>query len=71
MPLMAHAVPSGPVEDAAFEPVAQAILRLVVQGGDGLLPDLHGAMVTRRRDNGKGALLARLRTAAPDVQGRA
>lgn len=67
VPLVAHAMPSGPVEDDAFEAMAQAILEAVAQGCDGILLDLHGAMVTRSHDDGEGALLARIRAAAPGV----
>lgn len=67
VPLLAHAMPSGPVEDEAFEAMAQAILAAVEKGCDGILLDLHGAMVTRSHDDGEGALLARIRAAAPDV----
>ena len=67
VPLIAHAMPSGPVEDDAFEEMAQAILAAVEKGCDGILLDLHGAMVTRSHDDGEGALLARVRAAAPGV----
>ncbi|WP_347268329.1 M81 family metallopeptidase [Paracoccus sp. (in: a-proteobacteria)] len=67
VPLVAHAMPSGPVEDDAFEAMAQAILAAVAAGCDGILLDLHGAMVTRSHDDGEGELLARIRTAAPLV----
>jgi|TARA_B000000460_G_scaffold248245_1_gene225277 microcystin degradation protein MlrC len=67
VPLIAHAMPSGPVEDDAFEAMAQAILSAVERGCDGILLDLHGAMVTRSYDDGEGALLARIRAAAPGV----
>lgn len=67
VPLVAHAMPSGPVEDHAFEAMAQAILGAVAQGCDGILLDLHGAMVTRSHDDGEGELLSRLRAAAPGV----
>ena len=67
VPLVAHAMPSGPVEDDAFEAMAQAILAAVETGCDGILLDLHGAMVTRSHDDGEGELLRRIRAAAPDV----
>ncbi|MCZ0963155.1 M81 family metallopeptidase [Paracoccus benzoatiresistens] len=67
VPLIAHAMPSGPVEDNAFETMAQAILAAVEMGCDGILLDLHGAMVTRSHDDGEGELLRRVRAAAPDV----
>jgi len=67
IPLVAHANPSGPVDDAAFEAMADAILDAVRRGCDGILLDLHGAMVTKSHDDGEGELLARVRRAAPDV----
>jgi len=67
VPLVAHAMPSGPVEDDAFEAMAQAILTAVEKGCDGILLDLHGAMVTCSHDDGEGELLRRVRAAAPKV----
>ncbi|MEF9601425.1 M81 family metallopeptidase, partial [Paracoccus sp. PXZ] len=67
VPVLAHAMPSGPVEDEAFEAMAQAILAAVGKGCDGILLDLHGAMVTRSHDDGEGELLRRIRAAAPGV----
>ncbi|MBY0138025.1 M81 family metallopeptidase [Paracoccus yeei] len=67
VPLIAHAMPSGPVEDDAFEAMAAAILAAVEKGCDGILLDLHGAMVTRSHDDGEGELLRRIRAAAPGV----
>lgn len=60
-------MPSGPVDDDAFEAMAQAILTAVGKGCDGILLDLHGAMVTRNDDDGEGELLRRIRAAAPNV----
>ena len=67
VPVLAHAMPSGPVEDDAFETMAQAIVAAVARGCDGILLDLHGAMVTRSHDDGEGELLRRVRAAAPGV----
>lgn len=67
VPLIAHAMPSGPVDDDAFEAMAQAILSAVGRGCDGILLDLHGAMVTHGHDDGEGELLRRIRALAPDV----
>jgi microcystin degradation protein MlrC len=63
----ASAWPSGPVDDDAFEYIAARICGSVAQGCDGVLLDLHGAMVTRRYDDGEGELLRRIRRVAPDV----
>jgi microcystin degradation protein MlrC len=66
-PLFAMANPSGPVDDAAYERMAAAIVDAVSQGCDGVMLDLHGAMVTQTREDGDGELLARVRAAAPGV----
>lgn len=66
-PLIAHAWPSAPVEDDAFEHMAAVILADIARGCDMVLLDLHGAMVTRSHDDGEGELLARIRALAPDV----
>ncbi len=67
VPVAAEAWPSGPVEEAAFETVADAILEAVKQGCDAVLLDLHGAMVTRQHDDGEGELLRRIRALLPGV----
>jgi len=60
--IAADAWPSGPVEDSAYEAMTAAILGAVERGGyDGILLDLHGAMVTRSFEDGEGTLLARIR----------
>jgi microcystin degradation protein MlrC len=60
VPVSAHANPSGPVADAAFEALATAILDAIRPGCDAILLDLHGAMVTESHDDGEGELLARI-----------
>ncbi len=65
VPVAGNAWPSGPVEDAAFEYMADRICAAVAKGCDAVLLDLHGAMVTCSHDDGEGELLARLRTIAP------
>lgn len=60
--IAADAWPSGPVEDDAYEAICATILAAVRRGGwDGILLDLHGAMVTRSFEDGEGTLLARIR----------
>jgi microcystin degradation protein MlrC len=60
--IAADAWPSGPVEDDAYEAISAPILAAVKKGGwDGILLDLHGAMVTRSHDDGEGTLLKRIR----------
>lgn len=62
----AEANPSGHVEDDAFERIAAPILDAVKRGGwDGILLDLHGAMVTRSHEDGEGELLRRIRAIDP------
>ncbi len=67
LPIAASAWPSGPVHDAAFEHIAGRIVDAVRAGCDGVLLDLHGAMVTRSFDDGEGELLRRIRSVAPGV----
>ncbi|MBC5764538.1 M81 family metallopeptidase [Ramlibacter albus] len=67
VPVAGSAWPSGPVEDAAFEAMSALICDAVAQGCDGVLLDLHGAMVTQTYEDGEGELLRRIRAVAPDV----
>ncbi len=67
IPVAGNAWPSGPVEDAAFEHMASRIVAAVAAGCDGVLLDLHGAMVTQSHEDGEGELLRRIRAVAPDV----
>ena len=66
-PLFAMANPSGPVDDVAYDAMADAIVDAVAHGCDAVLLDLHGAMVTQSREDGDGDLLARVRACAPGV----
>src|SRR5271163_1996649 len=62
LPIAGEAWPSGPVEDAAYRHMTDAICAAVERGGfDGILLDLHGAMVTESLEDGEGALLKRIR----------
>ncbi|MGH7056034.1 MAG: M81 family metallopeptidase [Stellaceae bacterium] len=62
LPIAAGAPPSGPVEDGAYTHIADTICNAVEKGGfDGILLDLHGAMVTQSLEDGEGALLERIR----------
>lgn len=64
--IAAHAAPSGLVHDDAYEAMSQVILQAVAQGGfDGILLDLHGAMVSQSHDDGEGELLRRIRAIDP------
>ena len=64
--IYANASPSGPVENDAFEYMAERIVRAAPHC-DALLLELHGAMVTRSHEDGEGELLRRIRHVAPDV----
>ena len=66
-PIAAGAWPSGPVHDDAYAYMTDRIVAAVEAGCDGVLLDLHGAMVTQSLEDGEGALLERLRGIAPDV----
>jgi microcystin degradation protein MlrC len=66
LPIAAGAPPSRPVEDAAFEHMAGIICDAVGKGGfDGIMLDLHGAMVTESFEDGEGELLRRIRAIDP------
>ena len=65
--IAASAWPSGPVEDDAFDYIAERICGAVASGCDAILLDLHGAMVTQSHEDGEGELLRRIREIAPDV----
>lgn len=59
------AIPGGLVTDRAFELVVSAIEEtLARETPDAIILDLHGAMVTESHDDGDGAVLARVRSAA-------
>ena len=66
-PIAANAWPSGPVEQDAFETIADAICEAVEAGCDAAMLDLHGAMVTERLEDGEGELLKRVRAIAPGL----
>ncbi|MFC0217759.1 M81 family metallopeptidase [Pseudochelatococcus lubricantis] len=63
--LWAGAIPSAPVEAAAYEAIAGEIVAGIRDAGplDGVFLDLHGAMVAEHEDDGEGALLSRVREA--------
>src|SRR5437763_1358244 len=64
--IAASAPPSRPVEDAAYEHIADIICDAVAKGGfDGMFLDLHGAMVTESFEDGEGELLRRIRAIDP------
>lgn len=62
-------LPSGPVEDAAFDDIAEDICTrfraALAEGAEALYLDLHGAMATPSWPDAEGELLARLRRIAP------
>src|SRR5208282_1384244 len=62
LPIAASAPPSGPVEDAAYAEITDRICTAAAEGGfDGIMLDLHGAMVTQSLEDGEGQFLKRLR----------
>lgn len=66
LPIAAGASPSSPVEDAAYTHITDRILEAVARGGfDGIMLDLHGAMVTESLEDGEGQFLKRLRAIDP------
>lgn len=60
---VADATPSGPLTRETYETIAGEILDALESGGriDGLLLQLHGAMVAEHTQDGEGTLLARIR----------
>ncbi len=66
VPIVAAAPPSGPVENDAYEYIAERIVA-AAPGADVILLDLHGAMVTRSYEDGEGELLRRVRAVVPEV----
>ncbi len=67
VPLAANAHPSGYVERAAYEEMAEAIVGAIRSGCDAAFLALHGAMVAEHVDDGEGELLRRIRAVAPRV----
>ena len=67
VPMIANANPSGAVDRAAFDEMAEGICAAVARGCDGVMLDLHGAMVTTDHNDGEGELLRRIRAVAPDI----
>ena len=66
LPIAAGASPSGPVEDAAYAEITDRICAAAAEGGfDGIMLDLHGAMVTQSLEDGEGQFLKRLRAIDP------
>src|SRR5919197_6224564 len=66
LPIAASAPPSRPVEDEAYEHITDTICEAAARGGyDGIMLDLHGAMVTESLEDGEGQFLKRLRTIDP------
>src|SRR5271169_5411544 len=62
LPIAAGASPSGPVEDTAYAEITDRICAAAAEGGfDGIMLDLHGAMVTQSLEDGEGQFLKRLR----------
>ena len=64
--IAASAPPSGPVHDDAYQIMSDKISR-AAKGCDGILLELHGAMVTNSYDDGEGTLLSRLRRENPGI----
>src|SRR6201987_3837878 len=66
LPIAASASPSRPVEDAAYAHITDTICEAAARGRfDGIMLDLHGAMVTENLEDGEGQFLKRLRAIDP------
>lgn len=59
--------PSGTVDDSAFEEMASIITGAIDDDFDGILLDLHGAMVTQTHESAERELLERIRQMKPDI----
>ena len=67
-PVVAEAMPSGLVQEAAYEQLCDWILEPVRQGAvDAAFLDLHGAMTAEHVPDGEGELLRRIRAVAPGL----
>ena len=65
-PIAAEAMPSGPVQRAAYDYLTGRILDALGKGPyDAAFLDLHGAMVAEDEPDGEGGLLERMRAIAP------
>ena len=68
LPIAAGAPPSSPVDDSAYAHITDTICEAVARGGfDGIMLDLHGAMVTQNLEDGEGLFLKRLRAIDPNT----
>jgi microcystin degradation protein MlrC len=68
LPIAAGAPPSSPVDDTAYSHITDTICESVARGGfDGIMLDLHGAMVTQSLEDGEGQFLKRLRAIDPNT----
>jgi microcystin degradation protein MlrC len=68
LPVAASAPPSAPVEDAAYAAITNRICEAAANGRyDGIMLDLHGAMVTQSLEDGEGQLLKRLPALVPQT----
>jgi microcystin degradation protein MlrC len=68
LPIAAGAPPSSPVDDTAYSHITDTICDSVARGGfDGIMLDLHGAMVTQSLEDGEGQFLKRLRAIDPNT----
>ncbi|MCZ6729736.1 MAG: M81 family metallopeptidase [SAR324 cluster bacterium] len=66
-PVAAEASPSAPVAAQAYARITDAICEAVAGGADGIMLDLHGAMVAESTPDGEGSLLERVRALAPQT----
>lgn len=67
-PIAAEAMPSGPVQRAAYDYLTGRILDALAEGSfDAAFLDLHGAMVAEDEPDGEGGLLERVRQIAPGL----
>ena len=64
-----RAQPSGPISDEAFEAIMEKTLKRISENlpADGILMDLHGAMVTESYEDAEAEILRRVREVTGDI----
>ncbi len=67
VPFYGNANPSAPVDAASFERMCGEIVGAVRRGCDGVMLDLHGAMVAQNADDAEAELVRRIRAVAPGI----
>ncbi|MCC5969162.1 MAG: M81 family metallopeptidase [Pararhodobacter sp.] len=67
LPFCGTALPSGPCDAASFQAMCARILADLDDSVDGVMLDMHGAMVAEGADDAEGTLLAMIRQKRPGI----